>query len=631
MIRGRTPRGRHLFLYDLVATALAIVISFAIRFEANDIVTTMSPYLPAALLPLVVSPVVYVGFGLYRREWQYASIRELYAIAGAVLVAAAVTFTLVVLLATLDAGGAEGFPRSVIVIEALLGGALVGGGRFLLRTSLERRARGSGPVSAAAPTLVYGAGAAGVTATRLIEADPNRTNQVVGFIDDDEHKRGSRLLGLPVLGGLDDLRAAADRTGAQVLLIAMPSAEGAAVRRAFEAGRAAGLEVRTVPSLREVVTGQVPLSRIRGVRLEDLLRRAPIQVDADLISRYLNGASVLVTGGGGSIGGELVRQVLELGPREITVVDNHELALWSIDRDVNWRRVSGHEVTYRSVLLDIRSGTAVRRLMGEVRPDVVFHAAALKHVPIVERFPAEGVLTNIVGTSNVLEASIEARVERFVLISSDKAVEPTSVMGATKRIAEQLTVEAGRGPGRRYAVVRFGNVLGSSGSVIPAFEASLAEGRPLTITHRDATRYFMTIPEAVSLILEAGGRDEPSAIYVLDMGDPVRIIDLAHDLVRLSGRDPDAVPIVFTGLQPGERLHEQLFYAGETVEPTEQMGILRVTTVDDRSAGETLSGLVQDLAGAAWAADDDRVRARLRAAGYLRTAGRPRALAARVS
>jgi FlaA1/EpsC-like NDP-sugar epimerase len=607
VILGFIPRGRHLFAYDVVTTALAVAIAFAMRFDVNNIAATMAPYLPAALLPLLTYPPTYVAFGLYRREWRYASVREMYAIAAAVLVGTGITIVVFLGLALAEVPGTQGFPRSVFFIQALLNLALLGGGRFLLRASLDRRtdAETGRP---AVLTLVYGAGEAGATVARLAARDPATGIRIVGFLDDEKHKKGSRLLGQRVFGGLDRLEAAVARTGAERLVIAMPSAPGASVRRALEAGQRLGLDVRTVPPLRELVSGQLQLSKVRPVRVEDLLRREPVEIDMGALVGALNGASVVVTGGGGSIGSELVRQILMLGPRQLTIVDNHEWALWAIERessDVS-RPVEGTRV--EGILVDVRSPAAIDGVIRRARPDIVFHAAALKHVPLVERFPLEGVQTNVLGTHNVLKACESAGVPRFLLISTDKAVEPVSVMGSTKRIAELLTLASARRTGWSYAAVRFGNVLGSSGSVIPTFEGQLRAGSPLTITHRDATRYFMTIGEAVSLILEAGATSASGEIYVLDMGQPVRILDLARDLVRLAGIEPDAVEYVYTGLRPGERMHETLFYADEAAERTSHDGILRAQFASGTPGDAELDGFIRRLTEAV--RDQDEAEAR---------------------
>ena len=619
-MKGFVPRGRHLFVYDIAATLLAIGIGFGLRFDTVFVASSISPFMPVALLPLLVMPPTYAIFGLYRREWRYASVQEMFTLAGAVLAGTILTVAVFEVLAYAGLGGTAGFPGSVFVTEALLSLALVGGGRFALRASLERRGVSGGTdEELGLPTIVYGAGETGATVARVAARDPDAGLNVVGFIDDDPAKHGSRLMGKRVFGGLDVLPKAARDTHARQLLVAMPTASGPAIRRAFERGQELGLQVRTVPHPRELLGGDSLAHRIRKVSVEDLLRRAPVEIDTDAVAGYLNGASVLVTGGGGSIGSELVRQILDVGPRLITIVDNHEEALWSIERELA-ERTANPDVDCELVLADIRSQEAVDAVIGRARPDVVFHAAALKHVPMVEHSPAEGAMTNVFGSQNVISACERLGVKRFVLISTDKAVEPISAMGATKRLAELLTVASARRTGRPYVAVRFGNVLASSGSVIPIFQRQLEQGRPITITHADATRYFMTIPEAVSLVLQAGSTPDSGVIFVLDMGEPVKIVDLARDLIRLSGLAEDQVPIVYTGLRAGERLHESLSHDHEITERTGHESIMRVRANAVGVVGEELEALLGELEAATRRHDDDRVRELLRRVAAL---GRP--------
>ena len=608
---GFVPRGRHLFVYDVAAVAMSILAAFALRFDANDVLARLAPYSPAALLPLVVMPPVFIGFGLYRREWRYASVNEMFALVGAVLVGTGISFVVELILATtIAAPGTTGFPRSVFGIEGLLILALVGGSRFTLRAGLERQGKSGGTdeESGLVRTLVYGAGEVGATVGRVAARDADAKLAIVGYLDDDPGKRGSRFMGKVVYGDLSALDETVTRTRAAQLLIAMPRASGHVVRRIFDAARARGLAVRVVPPPRGLLTGDVDVWNVRSVSLEDLLRREPITIDLDAVAGYLNGASVLVTGGGGSIGSELVRQILSLGPRLLTVLDHHEEALWQIEREIDAGGPLPAGIQLRTVLADVRSLAAMTSVIRDVSPDVVFHAAALKHVPLVEVHPSEGVMTNVVGTYNTLLACQRARVERFVLISTDKAVDPVGVMGTTKRMAEHLTVATAKQTGLPYVAVRFGNVLGSSGSVIPTFQQQLARGGPLTITHPDVTRYFMTISEAVSLILEAASTPRSGEIYVLDMGEPVRIVDLANDLISLAGLDPATVPIVFTGLRSGERLHENLFHDHEVTEPTIREGILRVRGATQGISPRQVERLAQELATAAGGRDDAKVR-----------------------
>ena len=567
------PMGGLLFVYDLLATALGIVLSLMLRFETLDLTEAVLPYLPAALIPLLVRPPVRIAFGLYRREWRYASTRELRdlaasAVAGSMLIVA--TFGVAT---ALGVPGTSPFPRSFFLVEPLVTLSLVGGVRFAFRMRLERmgtQTRHRNPT----PTLIYGAGDAGAGIARSSAVDSLMGIRVVGFIDDDPRKVGSRLLGQRVFGTLDELPQIVDRTGARQLLVAMPSQSGDPIRRAVAAGQELGLEVKTIPAIRDLITGEFQPARPRQIRVDDLLHREPIELDPAAIAKYLNGASVLITGGGGSIGGELVRQTLRVGPRLLTVVDYHEAALWHVERDAAVvARDSG--VRLNPILGDVRSVTAMKQIISRAMPDVVFHAAALKHVPYVEMYPSEGVLTNVIGTRNVLGACEDIGVPRFVLISTDKAVEPISVMGSTKRLAELLTLEAAMRTGKAYSAVRFGHVLGSSGSLVPLLQRQLEDGLPLTITDPDATRYFMTLSEAVTLILQAGAAAAAGEIYVLDMGAPVRIGDLVSDLVHLHGLDRAAVETRVTGLRPGEKLHEKLYFDTETPEPTSHPGISR--------------------------------------------------------
>jgi len=614
---GFVPRGRHLFAYDVVAVGVAIVGAFALRFDASDIVAAIRPYLPVCLLPLIVQPPVNALFGLYRREWRYASVREVIGVAAAVGTGSTIVAVLLVILSFLDAPGTAGMPRSFVLLEGILSLVLIGGGRFALRWALENTtATSESEVDRGVRTLVFGAGEAGAEVARISHRERAMRVRLVGFLDDDPNKRGSRLHGMKIFGGLDRLEEAVEATRARQLLVAMPSAPGVTVRRVVDAAERLGLAVQIVQPLHEVLRGPDHVHDIRPVRVEDLLRREPVKVDLEELAGYLNGASVLVTGAGGSIGSELARQVLTLGPRRLALADSSESALWAIERELSDRpgidrpAVAGH-------LCDVRSGAAVDRLMRDVAPDVVFHAAALKHVPICEAQPAEAVLTNVIGTRNVLAAAEETGVSRFVLISTDKAVQPIGVMGATKRLAEILTLAAGQRTGRSHMAVRFGNVLDSSGSVVPIFRQQLEQRLPLTITHRDATRYFMTIPEAVSLILQAGASETSGDIYVLDMGEPVRILDLASDMIRLSGLDPEQVEIVFTGLRPGERLNERLTYDHEAVEATEHDRVWRARSARSLGIAEPIETILTRLGAAAMAADDHAVRIELAASGVL--------------
>lgn len=635
MIRRLAPRDTLLLVYDVVVVAMAVALAFALRFDARQWLAGLTPYLPVAFLPVVVRPPVNVAFGLYRREWRYASIQELMTITAAVLVGSMVSVGCFLILAVLGAPGTQGFPRMVFPLEGMLSLLLIGGARFAVRARMERRGAPGARSSGAAPAraLVFGAGQTGAMVARLASGDDAAGIEIVGYLDDDPHKRGSSLLGRRVLGGLDDVADAAQRTGATQLVVAMPSAPGPAIRRALEAGRQAGLEVRTIPHPRAFLAGVPEPPTPRPVSLDDLLRRESFRFDEAAVRQSLVDDCVLVTGAGGTIGSELARQLWALKPRRLVLLDHNEAALWQIEREL---RASGaDDGRLGAVLGDIRSREVVEVILRSELPQAVFHAAALKHVPIVERNPAEGVMTNVFGTRNLLRACERHDVERFVLISTDKAVDPVSVMGATKRLAELLTAESAARTGRPYVAVRFGNVLGSSGSVIPILQEQLRGGGPITITDPAATRFFMTIQEAVSLVLEAGSLAGEGELFVLDMGEPIRIVDLAMDLARLSGLDPAGVQMNVTGLRPGERLHERLAASHERLEPSGQTGILLVRpaapssesasgdaefTANDAPDRAALDCLVA-LEAAGTARDDASAVATLRAAGCLLAAG----------
>jgi FlaA1/EpsC-like NDP-sugar epimerase len=464
------------------------------------------------------------------------------------------------------------------LLELLTAMAIVGGDRFLIRAVNDiatlRLARDR---TGRVPALLFGAGREGAVIVRSALQARSARVLPVGFLDSDGSRHGSTIAGLRVYGGLDALEDAIRRTGARMLLITMTNAPGSAVREVMAKAQAAGLDVRRVPAVNELLDSNLDATRIRHIRVEDLLTREQVTVHAPGVEAVIRDQVVMVTGAGGSIGSELSRQIFAFRPRKLILVDRAESPLYMIERELDLRARDGGATTEITVhLANIVSRQAMDRLIQGHRPSVIFHAAACKHVPMMEEHPSESVQVNVAGTQAVLDAAVGAGVERFVLVSTDKAVEPSSVMGATKRLAEWLVAEAAARTGRPYVAVRFGNVLGSAGSVLPVFERQLERGEPLTVTHPDMNRYFMTIQEAGWLILDASAIGTPGDLFVLDMGEPVRILDMAQDLIRLAGRDPDDVPIVFTGLRPGEKLNEKLYYDAETVGDTDVPKIRRV-------------------------------------------------------
>ena len=581
--RGLRFRGRHLFLLDVLSGMLAAYLALALREDRALRPTEVWQFLPPLLVPLLVRPPIAYLFGLYRRVWRYASLTDLIHIAKATIAGSVISAcTVYLVMVPLGYGAPAGFPRSFWISEGVLFLAMIGGARLMIRGVSEWHqvwALGEDQLRRV-PTLLYGAGQTGIIVARSAFRQSTARIRPVGFLDDDPARHGQKVDGLTVFGGLDDLESAIATTNAQRLLITMPSAPGPAIRRVVDAGLAAGLEVRTVPPLHELTDGSIDAFRVRQVRVEDLLGRPLATEHAPAVDLLVRDRTILITGAGGSIGSELARQVYDLRPRRIVLVDRGESQLYTVQRDLEIRRLRGRgdgEVEVH--LANVVSRRLMARIVRSTNPDVIFHAAAYKHVPMMEDHPSESVQVNIGGTLSMLAAASAAGVPRFVFVSTDKAVEPTSVMGATKRIAEALITDFAHATGGDYVSVRFGNVLGSSGSVVPIFLSQLERGEALTVTDAEMTRYFMTIPEAGWLILDAAALGRSGDLFVLDMGEPVRIVDLASDLIRLSGREPSSVPIQFTGLRPGEKLHEQLFYSREHVQRTEVSKVLRTASV----------------------------------------------------
>ncbi|MFC4426943.1 polysaccharide biosynthesis protein [Deinococcus navajonensis] len=454
-------------------------------------------------------------------------------------------------------------PRSVPVLAGMLGFLILGGVRLATRLSNEQiRAKA---VSHRQRVLIVGAGAAGALIAREMQRHPEAGLEAIGFLDDEPVKARGRLLGLPIFGRVSDLVEVARREGAQEILIAVPSATGDFVRQVVDLARDAQIRYRIIPGVFELLSGTVNLQQIRDVNLEDLLRRPPVQLNTEEIAGYLNNRVVLVTGAGGSIGSEIVRQIVRFSPTKVLLFGRGENSIFGIQQELvrNWP-----EIQQIGLIGDVRDEKRLRNIFATYRPEVVFHAAAHKHVPLMEEAPSEAIINNVLGTENVVNLCLEFKVQNLVNISTDKAVNPTSVMGASKRLAEMVvSAGAARVEGRQaFVSVRFGNVLGSRGSVVPTFMAQIRAGGPITVTHPDMVRYFMTIPEAARLVLQAGGLAANGKVYVLNMGEPVKISELAHDVIRLSGARN--VDVVYSGIRPGEKLYEELLTVGEGITAT---------------------------------------------------------------
>ncbi|HEV7563334.1 MAG TPA: nucleoside-diphosphate sugar epimerase/dehydratase [Solirubrobacterales bacterium] len=507
---------------------------------------------------------VFAAFGLYQKWWRYVSGRDFMLILRAVVVSSAI---LVVFFAVAKPF-AHTLPRSVEITDFVLTLILIAGARLAVRLIVERPSRG-----ARVPkheVLVIGAGSGGQMVVRELQLNPNLGSTAIGFVDDDPRKRGMRMTGgLKVLGSTDEIAEILDETEPDEVVIAIPSAPGTLRGKVVAACREREIRVRTLPTVFELLRGGVQLNRqLREVQVEDVLGREPIVRELDRVGAYLRDRIVLVTGAGGSIGSELCRQIAQVKPRLLVMLDHAEDNLFQIDREMVEER---HFTHAEAVLADCKEPHRMLEVMQRFKPDVVFHAAAYKHVPLMEANPLEAVRNNAIATRTTAETAAASKVERFVLISTDKAVNPQTVMGASKAMAEWIVESAGNAhPGTRFASVRFGNVLASSGSVVPIFRSQIERGGPITVTHPEMTRYFMTIPEAVQLVIRAGdigaGKGE---VFVLDMGDPVKIVDLAHNMIRLAGYEPEEdIAIEFTQPRPGEKLHEELFGGNEQPQPT---------------------------------------------------------------
>ena len=576
------------FASDLLLWAFAAPLAFWLRL-GEPIPNYLSIVITYTLIGIPIKAALIWIFGLFRQSWQKVGIRDLYSLVksigiGALLLSAVGFFIY----------PHQVIPRSVPIIEGVFALFFLGGARFISRLLYEKgRSFIPGEGRPAKRVLIVGAGEAGTMMAREMLRHPEAGLIPVGFLDDDPGKRGHRFLGLPILGGINDLPAALERTRADEVLIAIPSAPGQTVRQVVEMARRVGVNYRIIPGIYEILSGKISVSQIRDLDVEDLLRREPVKLNIEEISRYIEGRTILVTGAGGSIGSEIVRQVARFRPRRVILLGRGENSLYQIERELEH---SWPELKWRTVVADVRDKEKLDFVFATYGPEVVFHAAAHKHVPMMEANPDEAVFNNIGGTQNVVEMALKHNVERLVNISTDKAVNPTSVMGASKRAAELVVQIAAKRakPGQAFVSVRFGNVLGSRGSVIPIFKQQIQNGGPVTVTHPEMTRYFMTIPEAAQLVLQAGGLGDNGAVYVLDMGDPVKIVDLARDLIKLSGLVPgEDIDIVYSGTRPGEKLFEELLTAeeGASASKHEKIYIAKVSIEDPRLLEERLQVL----------------------------------------
>ncbi len=583
-------RNRYMFAIDIALLLLTPMLALFLRTEnLSEFGIYFVSLTVFTVVTIVCKLTIFFRVGLYAQYWRYASVEEAYtlirAMTFALLAEAALFYGVFVPFDVLSVG----FPRSLPVIDGLLTIVFISGIRLSVRLVWALNKKQETDVDLK-PALVVGAGVAGAMIVKELQTNNQLGLEPVGYIDDDPEKVGKRIHGVQVLGSLQDLPKLLTRDKIAEVIIAMPTAPGKVIRDVVQACKASGVISKTIPGLFEILRGTARVEQFRDIQLEDLLRRGPVKTDTKRVVALLHGTRVMVTGAGGSIGSELCRQIKDFGPDELVLVGHGENSIFQIAQEIREQPKQG--LAIRTVIADIRDRERMQQVFEKYRPQVVFHAAAHKHVALMEENAADAVTNNVLGTRNVVELSEQHRVERFVMVSSDKAVNPTSVMGVTKRIAELIVLDSAARTNRPFVAVRFGNVLGSRGSVVPILKRQIELGGPVTITHPEVKRYFMTIPEAVQLVLQAATMGAGGEVFVLDMGEQIKVLDLARDLIRLSGLEEGRdIDITFTGLRPGEKLYEELFFEGDKIERTHHEKILVCRT---HSRNKSEQPLVQD-------------------------------------
>lgn len=555
-----------MIIMDILLIQCAAVLPLFIRFDFSfmDIGTDYLRYVKEYMITnTVITLCVFTYFKFYSTLWQYAALGEMINIIIAVIVSAGINLAGIFIFV-------GRMPLSYIVLYPICLGVLIGSERILYRYMLlklrETRIQSDNPKEAGINTMIIGAGEAARTLIREFKSSPETYNIIQCVIDDDDKKKGKYIQGYLVVGGREKIQECVKQYQIQEIIVAMPSANKKEIRKILEICKETNCKLKILPGIYQLVKGEVEISKLRAVQIEDLLGREPIKINLDEVMEYLEGKIVLVTGGGGSIGSELCRQIAAYHPKRLIIVDIYENNAYEIQQELK-RKYPKMDLIV--LIASVRNTHRMESIFYEYKPDVVYHAAAHKHVPLMEDSPNEAIKNNVFGTYKTAMAAAKYGTKRFVLISSDKAVNPTNIMGASKRICEMIIQILDKEYDTEFVAVRFGNVLGSNGSVIPLFEKQIAEGGPVTVTHPDIIRYFMTIPEAVSLVLQAGAYAKGGEIFVLDMGEPVKILVLAENLIRLSGYIPyEDIDIVFTGLRQGEKLYEELLMKEEGIQST---------------------------------------------------------------
>jgi FlaA1/EpsC-like NDP-sugar epimerase len=571
-------RNRHLLIVDILVFSTTPLLALFLYLDgALEMQAYMSELAIATSLFLVVKLIVFWCCGFYRRYWRYASVEELIYIAILMLIAVIIQIIMFVFVNKTTYFVIDTLPQSLPFIDGLLSCISIGALRFSFRV-MDRLKQQQMALYPQERVLIIGAGSAGVSLVQDMQRNPQLGFYPVAFIDDEPRKLHAYIRGIPVVGNRYQIPEFVKSLQIRKVIIAMPSVAGKVIKDILDICTLIGIPASTLPGIHEILNGRVRVDSIRDVRIEDLLRRQPVQTDIEGVFQFLKGKRVLITGSGGSIGSELCRQIFHCHPEEMILIGHGENSVFNIQQELkqlaqtlrNDGKLPKNTPHIHSFIADIRFRSRLEYAFAKFKPDVIFHAAAHKHVPLMEENPAEAITNNIIGTRNLLNVAIQYDVKHLVMISTDKAVNPTNVMGASKRVAEMLVLQAAKESGNHYVAVRFGNVLGSRGSVVPTFKKQIAAGGPVTVTHPDICRYFMTIPEAVQLVLQAAVLGHGGEVLMLNMGEPVKIVDLAKELIRLSGYEVNKdIEIVFTGLRPGEKLFEELFIDGEKYEPTQ--------------------------------------------------------------
>lgn len=600
-------RNRHLLILDILFFLVSPFIALLLRVEdASYITVHLFAIFNYVVMSLILKLAINYSLGLYKKFWHVASIDEL-----AKIILAFVLFNLfqnsfLQLFKSFIPLYNE-IPTSLPLIDSFITYIFFTASRFSIRL-IERLEQRKNLGGSGEKVLIYGAGKAGVKIVEEMQRHPNYGLSPVGFIDDDPKKAGLKIRGLTVLGGNDVLVDAIKMYKISKVIIAMTLLKGEEVRQIVNICAKLGVKTRTLPNTFELLDNRVRIDSIRDIQIEDLLKRDPIQTDIQEVKQFLKDKKVLVTGAGGSIGSELCRQILKCNPLHMILLGHGENSIFEIHNELNSRKKKNlNNVIVESVIADVRNRSRIDAIIADHKPDIVFHAAAHKHVPLMEANPSEAVTNNVQGTKNLIDACAKHDIQNFVMISTDKAVNPTSIMGATKRAAEMIVLKAAKEFDKNYVAVRFGNVLGSRGSVVLTFKKQIAEGGPVTITHPDIVRYFMTIPEAVQLVLQAAEIGNGGEIFVLDMGKPIKIYDLACDMINLSGyKAGDDIKIVTTGLRPGEKLYEELFIEGEDYGTTKHKKILTASNASNIVI-DNLDNMTETLIASTESHDDDLV------------------------